>query len=57
MSETPSKTSPLLVAVAWVIVSLPLGWGLYQSVMKSKPLFSGVTAPAAQPASAVVPGK
>ncbi len=57
MPETPSKTSPLLVAVAWVIVSLPLGWGLYQSVMKSKPLFSGATAPAPQSAPAVVPGK
>ena len=57
MPETPSKTSPLLVAVAWVIVSLPLGWGLYQSVMKSKPLFSGATAPAPQSAPAVVPGQ
>jgi hypothetical protein len=57
MSETPSKTSPLLVAIAWVIVSLPLGWGLYQSIIKSKPLFSSASAPAAQSAPAAVPGR
>ncbi len=30
----------------WVLVSLPLGWGLYQSVQKAMPLFQGVNAPA-----------
>jgi hypothetical protein len=28
-----------MIAAAWIFVSLPLAWGLYQSVMKSKPLF------------------
>ena len=56
MSDNSLKTSPLLVAAAWVIVALPLGWGLYQSIMKSKPLFNG-PAPAAQVAPAVVPPK
>ena len=30
------------VALAWIIIALPLGWGLYQSIMKSKPLFAGL---------------
>lgn len=31
----------LLVIFAWFVVSVPLGWGIYQSVQKSLPLFSG----------------
>jgi hypothetical protein len=53
MNETPAKTSPLLVAAAWIIVALPLSWGLYTSIIKSKPLFNAP--PAAQAAPA--PGK
>jgi hypothetical protein len=57
MTEPSSKkTSPLLVAAAWVIIAIPLGWGLYQSVVKSKPLFSAAKAPAAQAAPAKGPG-
>ncbi len=38
------------VLACWLIVALPLGWGLYQSVQKAKPLFSGGMArPAAGP--------
>jgi hypothetical protein len=33
------KTITLIIAWAWV--ALPLGWGIYQSVQKSLPLFSG----------------
>lgn len=53
MNPTPKKSSPLTVAAAWVVVSIPLAWGFYQSVMKSKPLFSA-RAPAAQAAPAAV---
>ncbi len=36
----PARRTPLaLVLLAWLVVAVPLGWGLYQSVMKSKPLF------------------
>ena len=39
--------------VCWILVSIPLGWGLYQSIQKSKPLFAGTTAIApAKPAEA-----
>lgn len=36
-----SKTSPLQIAIAWAIVGLPLAWGVYQTVLKSVPLFAG----------------
>ena len=35
----PRPTSPLLIALAWAVVATPLGWGVYQSVVKSLPLF------------------
>ena len=36
----PEKTtSPLVIALAWLVVLIPLGWGVYQSVVKSLPLF------------------
>jgi hypothetical protein len=47
------KTSPLSVFLAFLVVSLPLGWGLYRSVRNSLPLFTAshgapvVPAPAA----------
>jgi hypothetical protein len=31
------------VLLAWLVIALPLGWGLYQSVVKSAPLFTSVT--------------
>ena len=59
MSENTPKSSPLLVVAAWVLVALPLGWGLYQSIIKSKPLFTSVSTPAASApaAPAAPPGK
>ena len=43
------SSSPLLIAVSWMIVLVPLGWGVVQSVVKSLPLFQ---MPAAARASA-----
>jgi hypothetical protein len=34
------KTSPLSVALAFLVVALPLGWGLYRSIKNSMPLFT-----------------
>jgi hypothetical protein len=56
MNESSTKTPPILVALAWIIVAIPLGWGLYQSIIKSEPLFKGAGAPPAQAAPAG-PGK
>jgi hypothetical protein len=41
------KTSPLSVALAFLVVSLPLGWGLYRSIKNSMPLFTAAKAPPA----------
>jgi hypothetical protein len=45
MDRSGTSTSPLAIALAWAVVALPLGWGVYQSVVKSLPLF-GVEAKA-----------
>jgi hypothetical protein len=39
MSVTEKKTSLWSLVVAWVIVTIPLCWGVSQSVIKSLPLF------------------
>jgi hypothetical protein len=42
------KTSPVAVFLAFLVVAVPLGWGLYRSVKNSMPLFTaGASAPAA----------
>lgn len=42
----------MTLAIAWIWIAVPLGWGVYQSVQKSMPLFHGPSQPAAisQPA-------
>jgi hypothetical protein len=39
MESPTNKTSPLVVVLAWLVVTIPLGWGVYQSVVNSLPLF------------------
>jgi hypothetical protein len=31
----------IALAIAWMLIAVPLGWGVYQSVQKSMPLFEG----------------
>lgn len=38
MNET-GKSSPLAVALAWLVVGLPLAWGVAQTIIKSMALF------------------
>jgi hypothetical protein len=45
MDELTTRTSPLRIALAWILVTIPLAWGVYQSVVKSLPLFQ-ITRPA-----------
>ncbi len=42
------KTSPVLIAVCWLLVLVPLGWGVVQSMVKSMPLFHAPGAAAAK---------
>ena len=46
--STMKKTSPVIVAVAWAVVSLPLIWGIYNTGLNAAKLF---TAAASAPAS------
>jgi hypothetical protein len=36
----------IALAIAWMLIAVPLGWGVYQSVQKSMPLFQGQSEPA-----------
>lgn len=52
MERTEKKSAPLRIALSWLIVLVPLGWGVLQSVGKSLPLFQQhQAAPAEHPAS------
>ncbi len=39
MIRSEKKSSRLMFAVSWIVVLIPLGWGVVQSVVKSLPLF------------------
>ncbi|MES2570355.1 MAG: hypothetical protein V4710_09930 [Verrucomicrobiota bacterium] len=39
----------LKLCVAWLVVGLPLGWGVYKSIEKSLPLFISRPTPAPLP--------
>jgi hypothetical protein len=42
----PQKTPPpLVITCAWILVLIPLTWGVYQSVVKSLPLFGASAHP------------
>jgi hypothetical protein len=46
MPRAEKKPSSLRVTLSWVIVLIPLGWGVVQSVVKSLPLFQVASATA-----------
>jgi hypothetical protein len=35
MATTESKTSPILILVAWFVVSIPAAWGVYYTLMNA----------------------
>ena len=39
MTAPQPKSIAVRIVVAWTLVLIPLGWGVYQSVVKSMPLF------------------
>jgi hypothetical protein len=48
--EIVKKSSPLLVAVAWLLVLVPTGWGLTYTVQNALKIFTAGAAPAPAPA-------
>jgi len=50
MADNPKKSSPALILFAWLLVGIPLGWGVYNTLLSSMKLFQApppVTMPAA----------
>jgi hypothetical protein len=48
--EEVRKSSPAMIALAWILVGVPLGWGVYKSALNAVKLFQpqpAATAPAA----------
>jgi hypothetical protein len=38
---TTTTTSPALVALPWLLVGIPLAYGLWQTLVKASALFTG----------------
>ena len=43
------KSSPALIAAAWILVGIPLGWGVYKSALNAAKLFQAQPAVTAAP--------
>jgi hypothetical protein len=42
MAEGTSKSSPALIAAAWLVVCVPLAWGVYFTLLNAIKLFQAV---------------
>ncbi len=51
MPDQQKKSSPILVAAAWIVVIVPAGWGLTYTVQNALKLFGHNPPPATAPAS------
>jgi hypothetical protein len=49
MTETRTNRGRVGVALAWLLIALPLGWGLLHSVRNALPLFNPPPASPAAP--------
>ena len=52
MAEEFKKSSPVLIAAAWLLVIVPAGWGLSKTVQNAMKIFTTAPAPAATTPSA-----
>jgi hypothetical protein len=50
-----SSTNPALIAAAWLLVGVPLIWGVSQTFLKSLDLFRAPAAPAVKSAATAPP--
>jgi hypothetical protein len=44
-SATESRTPAGLIAAAWIVVSLPLAWGIYNTALGAARLFTHINQP------------
>jgi hypothetical protein len=47
MTENAKKSPAALILVAWLVVGIPLGWGVYNTLLNSMKLFQSAPAAAA----------
>lgn len=40
-SAASAPSSPILIVLAWLLVGLPLAYGLWQTLVKASALFNG----------------
>ncbi len=40
MEATIKKSSPMLITLAWAVVSVPLVWGIYNTALNAAKLFT-----------------
>ena len=40
-ASVPSDTNPGLLAASWLVVGVPLVYGIYQTLLKASKLFTG----------------
>ncbi len=57
MSETKDKSSAAAILVAWLLVAIPLGWGVYNTLLNSMKLFQSPPAQVASPTPPASPAK
>ncbi len=48
--NTVKKSSPLMIALAWAVVIIPLGWGFNYTLQNAFKLFTAPTPAATAPA-------
>jgi hypothetical protein len=51
MAENAKPSSPAMVLFAWLLVGLPLGWGVYNTLLSSQKLFQSTQPQTTAPAS------
>lgn len=51
MTQDTKSSSPALVALAWLLVGIPLGWGIYRSGLNAVKLFQPSAPTATAPAT------
>lgn len=40
-SQHPTDSNPVLLAASWLVVGVPLAYGIYQTLLKAAKLFTG----------------
>ena len=55
LEKTVRRSSPLLIALAWLIVVVPTGWGLTYTVQNALKIFTASSHPVLEPGPARVP--